>query len=220
MASIIDQIQDELTCTICFNTLNDAMTLECGHHNCCQCVQELIRQSTQNGERYAKCPQCRERIHPSKIKADNTLRNIKSIITQTNQDVLMCEKHLKRMVIFCEDDRVMICWLCGINDHRSHYLRPLQEAADSYKTKLNEFQHQFKQRIDVLNGQILVKRKAIELETSKKQPNSQKIGNAVLEEKKLQEQVDSLTDLSTVVQKKCEEELHVFLQDITDLLAR
>ncbi|KAJ3588222.1 hypothetical protein NHX12_011816 [Muraenolepis orangiensis] len=50
----------------------------------------------------------------------------------------MCEEHEERLKLYCEDDQLPICLVCGMSrDHKTHNVVPINEAFDNYKDKLS-----------------------------------------------------------------------------------
>ncbi|XP_051276491.1 zinc-binding protein A33 [Dicentrarchus labrax] len=50
----------------------------------------------------------------------------------------MCEEHEERLKLYCEDDQLPICLVCGMSrDHKTHNVIPITEAFENYKDKLS-----------------------------------------------------------------------------------
>ncbi|XP_028314679.1 zinc-binding protein A33-like isoform X1 [Gouania willdenowi] len=50
----------------------------------------------------------------------------------------MCEEHEEKLKLYCEDDQLPICLVCGMSrDHKTHNVIPITEAFDIYKDKLS-----------------------------------------------------------------------------------
>uniref|UniRef100_A0A8C0XML0 B box-type domain-containing protein n=1 Tax=Castor canadensis TaxID=51338 RepID=A0A8C0XML0_CASCN len=76
---------------------------------------------TQEGS--PRCSQCQASL------AKNSSRGL------SPQPVPHCQRHLKQMqLLFCEDHGEAICLICRLSqEHRGHWVRPIQEAAIEYK---------------------------------------------------------------------------------------
>ncbi|XP_034037643.1 zinc-binding protein A33-like [Thalassophryne amazonica] len=50
----------------------------------------------------------------------------------------MCEEHEEKLKLYCEDDQLPICLVCGMSrDHKTHNVIPITEAFENYKDKLS-----------------------------------------------------------------------------------
>lgn len=60
MASLSEQVKDELTCSICLHVLKEPIQLSCGHSNCRNCLEQLVqRQIDTDTDPAVECPTCR-----------------------------------------------------------------------------------------------------------------------------------------------------------------
>lgn len=51
----------------------------------------------------------------------------------------MCEEHEEKLKLYCEDDQLPICLVCGMSrDHKTHNVIPINEAFENYKVWLSE----------------------------------------------------------------------------------
>ncbi|KAM4732083.1 zinc-binding protein A33-like isoform 2-T2 [Anableps anableps] len=49
----------------------------------------------------------------------------------------MCEEHEEKLKLYCEDDQLPICLVCGMSrDHKTHNVIPITEAFENYRDKL------------------------------------------------------------------------------------
>nr|XP_046262418.1 zinc-binding protein A33-like [Scatophagus argus] len=50
----------------------------------------------------------------------------------------MCEEHEEKLKLYCEDDQLPICLVCGMSrDHKTHNVIPINEAFENYRDKLS-----------------------------------------------------------------------------------
>nr|XP_061786369.1 zinc-binding protein A33-like isoform X1 [Nerophis lumbriciformis] len=50
----------------------------------------------------------------------------------------VCEEHEEKLKLYCEDDQLPICLVCGMSrDHKTHNVIPINEAFENYKDKLS-----------------------------------------------------------------------------------
>lgn len=48
----------------------------------------------------------------------------------------MCEEHEEKLKLYCEDDQLPICLVCGMSrDHKNHNVIPINEAFENYKVR-------------------------------------------------------------------------------------
>ncbi|XP_060242078.1 tripartite motif-containing protein 43-like [Meriones unguiculatus] len=140
MESDISQaFQESLTCPICLGFLTDPITISCGHSFCraCLCL------SGEDLQIPVDCPMCR---HPSQQKDFRTNVVLKKLVSIARQDILMkylsseehkCVTHKEAKMIFCEENRVLLCQLCSDSQkHKGHRHCPIESAAEGQMEKL------------------------------------------------------------------------------------
>lgn len=50
----------------------------------------------------------------------------------------MCEEHEEKLKLYCEDDQLPICLVCGMSrDHKTHNVIPIIEAFENYKVLIH-----------------------------------------------------------------------------------
>lgn len=48
----------------------------------------------------------------------------------------MCEEHEEKLKLYCEDDQLPICLVCGMSrDHKTHNVIPINEAFENYRVR-------------------------------------------------------------------------------------
>lgn len=54
----------------------------------------------------------------------------------------MCEEHEEKLKLYCEDDQLPICLVCGMSrDHKTHNVIPINEAFENYKVQQQASAH-------------------------------------------------------------------------------
>nr|Q5BN31.1 RecName: Full=Tripartite motif-containing protein 5; AltName: Full=RING-type E3 ubiquitin transferase TRIM5; AltName: Full=TRIM5alpha; AltName: Full=Tripartite motif-containing antiviral factor [Saimiri boliviensis boliviensis]AAX23597.1 tripartite motif containing antiviral factor [Saimiri boliviensis boliviensis] len=143
MASgILGSIKEEVTCPICLELLTEPLSLDCGHSFCQACITANHKESMlHQGER--SCPLCRlpyqsENLRPNRHLASivERLREV-MLRPEERQNVDHCARHGEKLLLFCEQDGNIICWLCERSqEHRGHNTFLVEEVAQKYREKL------------------------------------------------------------------------------------
>nr|Q1ACD6.1 RecName: Full=Tripartite motif-containing protein 5; AltName: Full=RING-type E3 ubiquitin transferase TRIM5; AltName: Full=TRIM5alpha [Symphalangus syndactylus]ABC33740.1 tripartite motif 5 alpha [Symphalangus syndactylus] len=143
MASgILVNVKEEVTCPICLELLTQPLSLDCGHSFCQACLTANHKTSMPDeGER--SCPVCRisyqhKNIQPNRHVANivEKLREVK-LSPEEGQKVDHCARHGEKLLLFCQEDRKVICWLCERSqEHRGHHTFLTEEVAQEYQVKL------------------------------------------------------------------------------------
>ena len=60
MEFLLENLRKHVTCSICFNTLDEPKTIACLHTFCCDCLKEHAQRSQQHGQ--FRSPECQARI--------------------------------------------------------------------------------------------------------------------------------------------------------------
>ncbi|XP_062849715.1 uncharacterized protein LOC134311996 [Trichomycterus rosablanca] len=90
MASTFSVAQNEFSCSVCLDTLNDPVTLLCGHSFCMVCINNCWDREDDKGT--YSCPQCRQTFTPRPAVRKNiilaeVLENLKKTELQAPQPV-------------------------------------------------------------------------------------------------------------------------------------
>uniref|UniRef100_A0A8C8S8U5 RING-type E3 ubiquitin transferase n=1 Tax=Pelusios castaneus TaxID=367368 RepID=A0A8C8S8U5_9SAUR len=219
-----DDLQDEVSCSICLEYLKDPVTIDCGHNFCCMCISDYCERWSTAGA--ALCPQCRAGFLQSTFRPNRQLANIvegfEQLALQTDKEPMekLCEKHGKKLHLFCEDDGEAICLVCDKSrEHRSHTVIPIEEAAQDYKVGLRQFlgpawflplQEKVRARRELIVAEFAKRHQALEEE---KQLLLQRLEEDEEETlRKLQEntaflveQSSSLVQLMSEIEQKCQQ---------------
>ncbi|XP_060619800.2 E3 ubiquitin-protein ligase TRIM58-like [Anolis sagrei] len=143
----IERLQDEVSCSICLEYLRDPVTIDCGHNFCSVCITDHCKRGAGSTTGAALCPQCRAGFLLNNSRPNKQLANIVEGIEQlalrpskgSAGSEALCEKHGKKLRLFCQDDSEPICLVCDKSrEHRMHTVLPIEEAAHDYKIKLQE----------------------------------------------------------------------------------
>uniref|UniRef100_A0A8C5SU10 Uncharacterized protein n=1 Tax=Laticauda laticaudata TaxID=8630 RepID=A0A8C5SU10_LATLA len=174
MASLVDdpveKLQEEVSCSICLEYLREPVTIDCGHNFCQACISDYCKQGAGSTTGAALCPQCRvgfllSNSRPNKQLA-NIVEGIERLARRPSQGLVeaLCEKHGKKLRLFCQDDGESICLVCDKSrEHHMHSVLPIEEAAQDYKMKLQE-------TVDILRKTLA---EATKLEVQEKEKTDQ-----------------------------------------------
>ncbi|XP_069075421.1 E3 ubiquitin-protein ligase TRIM39-like [Pleurodeles waltl] len=141
-AAQLTGLRDEATCSICLEYFTDPVSTDCGHVFCRSC----ITQSWEGRDGNSPCPQCREISPGRSLRPIRQLGNMVEMVKQLHLPPVkppegnLCEKHEEKLRLFCEEDQTLICVVCDRSkEHRSHSVSPIEEAAQEYKVKLQDW---------------------------------------------------------------------------------
>ncbi|XP_032096427.1 tripartite motif-containing protein 5 isoform X1 [Sapajus apella] len=139
---ILVNIKEEVTCPICLELLTEPLSLDCGHSFCQACITANHKKSMPHqGER--SCPSCRisyqsESLRPNRHLA-SIVERLREVVlsTEDGQKVDHCARHGEKLLLFCEQDGNVICWLCERSqEHCGHHTFLAEEVAQKYREKL------------------------------------------------------------------------------------
>ncbi|XP_006752668.1 PREDICTED: tripartite motif-containing protein 5, partial [Myotis davidii] len=143
MASgILMNVKEEVTCPICLELLTEPMSLDCGHTFCQACITAHSREFM-IGRGESSCPVCRSTYQPETMRPNRHVANIVEALRevklspQEEQERDLCVDHGEKLLLFCNEDKKIICWLCERSPgHRGHQIFLVEEIAQKNKEKL------------------------------------------------------------------------------------
>ncbi|KAL1774501.1 tripartite motif-containing protein 30A-like [Sigmodon hispidus] len=143
MASLVlEKIKEEVTCPICLELLKEPVSASCDHSFCRDCIT-LNYESSKDKEEESICPVCRvsyvfENLRPNRHVA-NIVERLTGFKSIPEEEQSVCAQHGEKLLLFCENDMVAICWLCERSqEHHGHQTALIEEVANKYKRKLQE----------------------------------------------------------------------------------
>ncbi|KAM9114936.1 E3 ubiquitin-protein ligase TRIM39-like [Pangshura tecta] len=223
--NLVEKLQDEVSCSICLEYLRDPVTIDCGHNFCCVCITDYCERWEGSTTGVFFCPQCRAGFLQTTFRPNKQLANIvegiEQLALQPDKEPTekLCEKHGKKLRLFCENDGEAICLVCDKSRvHRSHTVIPIEEAAQDYKEKVRA------QR-EVIVAQFAKRRQALEEEQQllmcrlgeEEEETLQKLQENVAF---LVEQSSSLAQLIMEIEQKCQQPAADLLKDVKSTLIR
>ncbi|XP_049636576.1 tripartite motif-containing protein 5-like [Suncus etruscus] len=138
---ILKNIQEEVTCPICLELLSDPLSLDCGHSFCQTCIT-ANSQEVSSAEKNS-CPVCRTTYEPGNMRPNRHLANVASKLREVKlspeieEKKDLCAHHGEKLLLFCKEDWMFICWLCERSqEHRDHHTFLIEEVAKECQEKL------------------------------------------------------------------------------------
>ncbi|XP_033063860.1 tripartite motif-containing protein 5 isoform X2 [Trachypithecus francoisi] len=165
MASgILVNIKEEVTCPICLELLTEPLSLHCGHSFCQACITANHKKSMLYKEGERSCPVCRISYQPENIRPNRHVANIVEklrevkLSPEVGQKVDHCARHGEKLLLFCQEDRKVICWLCERSqEHRGHHTFLMEEVAQEYHIQIDydktNVLADFEQLREILDGE-------------------------------------------------------------------
>nr|XP_010996856.2 LOW QUALITY PROTEIN: E3 ubiquitin-protein ligase TRIM4 [Camelus dromedarius] len=132
-----EDLQEELTCSICLDYFEDPVSIECGHNFCRGC----LHRSLAPGGTPFPCPECRQPSAPAALRPNWALARLtektRGRRRQGPSPQGLCGRHWEPLRLFCEDDQRLVCLVCRESqEHQAHTMAPIDEAFESYREKL------------------------------------------------------------------------------------
>ncbi|XP_062328822.1 E3 ubiquitin-protein ligase TRIM35-like [Osmerus eperlanus] len=138
MASSLSLPEEDLTCPVCHDIFSNPVLLQCGHSFCKACMQEYW---THRESR--ECPVCKKRSSRPEPPCNLALKNLcESFLQERLQRAsagseVLCSLHSEKLKLYCLKDKQPVCVVCQDSKlHFKHKIRPIDEAAQDHKEKL------------------------------------------------------------------------------------
>uniref|UniRef100_A0A672S0R4 Uncharacterized protein n=1 Tax=Sinocyclocheilus grahami TaxID=75366 RepID=A0A672S0R4_SINGR len=286
--SSISLAQDQFSCSICLDLVQDPVVIPCGHTYCMSCITGCWDQDYQKG--VYSCPQCRQTFTPRPVLGKNTMlaevleklkntkrqaahpaqcytgsrdvecdvctgrkhKAIKSCLVCLNsycqnhleqhetffrgkrhnlmdatgrlQDMI-CPQHEKLLEIYCLTDQHCICYLCAMDEHKTHKTVLAAAERAEKQRQLKETQRKFCHKIQERRKQLEELRKAMESHKRSAQTaveDSERIFTELIRsiERNRSEVTQLIRDQEKAAVSLAEEQLKQLEQEIEDLRRR
>ncbi|XP_034379736.1 E3 ubiquitin-protein ligase TRIM31 [Arvicanthis niloticus] len=136
---LASQLQEDVTCPICMEILQEPVTIDCGHNFCLQCISQ-VGETSKN----IQCPLCKlsvskDTFRPNKLLASlaEKIQTMDPADIQPEMEYSRCQRHKEKLHYFCEQDGEFLCVVCrDSKDHKSHNVTLIDEAAQNYKVQI------------------------------------------------------------------------------------
>ncbi|XP_041658324.1 nuclear factor 7, ovary-like [Cheilinus undulatus] len=137
------KLEEDLNCPICLNILKDPVILSCRHRFCRACVENCWKEKEDK-----ECPVCK-RSHSKRWLPQDVSLKIHCEKRQRFSEGL-CSLHREKLKLFCLDHQEPVCVVCRDSEkHSNHRFRPIDEAAEEHKKKLEETLLLLKEKLTV-----------------------------------------------------------------------
>ncbi|XP_069808070.1 E3 ubiquitin-protein ligase TRIM65-like [Dendropsophus ebraccatus] len=161
----MDNLRNDLNCSICLDVFSSPLSLPCGHSFCQQCIHEhLDRQEAAAAAAAApapdaatySCPDCRfpfsERPEPQKnVSLSKVVDDVRALdisgalVPQVREEggpvagaaPPRCPRHRQELSLYCATDCRCICCKCLLTGCRSHELLEIGELSLQRKEELS-----------------------------------------------------------------------------------
>ncbi|XP_033505042.1 E3 ubiquitin-protein ligase TRIM50-like [Epinephelus lanceolatus] len=140
-------LEDQLRCPVCLDVFTEPLMLQCGHSYCRCCVRSM----TMDLLGQLQCPVCRCAVDgdspPPNVSLARIIEALQEVSVSGGAQPESCPQHHNPLSLYCEDERMVICGLCGsIGAHRGHKITPVSSVYSRMKEDISclitEFQHQ------------------------------------------------------------------------------
>ncbi|XP_052011863.1 tripartite motif-containing protein 34A isoform X3 [Apodemus sylvaticus] len=142
-AGLMD-VQKEATCPVCQELLTEPLSLGCGHHVCQACLT-VNKDAVINPRGRSNCPVCGTRFSLETLQANRHLADVIERLGQVklNPDIGkkrdLCVHHGEKLLLFCKEDKKVICWVCERSqEHRGHHTFLREEAVRECQENLQK----------------------------------------------------------------------------------
>ncbi|XP_066564060.1 zinc-binding protein A33 [Amia ocellicauda] len=150
MAARPSEMEEDLSCPVCYDIYKDPVILTCSHSFCKACLEQYW---AQKGSR--ECPVCRRRSSKDSPPINRVLKNLcESFLKERSQrppagSAALCSLHRETLKLFCLEDQELLCVDCLTSrKHKNHKFCPTEEAVldrkEEFKTALKPLQKKLK----------------------------------------------------------------------------
>ncbi|KAM5330200.1 LOW QUALITY PROTEIN: pyrin [Glossophaga mutica] len=129
--------QDEAVCPLCRAQEGDPVGGTCVHNSCSCSIAS--RDPKTLGGCLPSCPRYKASL-PTESSGGLEQQEGLLMACLSPKPLPQCERHMKQaQLLFCEDHGEPICLVCSLSqEHRGHWVRPIEEAALEYKEQIQK----------------------------------------------------------------------------------
>ncbi|KAM9339303.1 E3 ubiquitin-protein ligase TRIM50-like [Symphorus nematophorus] len=173
-------LEDQLRCPVCLDVFTEPLMLQCGHSYCKCCVRSM----TMDVLGQLQCPVCRCPVDgdsPSpNVSLARIIEALQEVSVSGGAQPETCPQHHNPLSLYCEDERTVICGLCGsIGAHRGHKITPVSSVYSHMKVTNHtcELHHWSQEDISCLMTEFQQHKRKLEDQICKLANNKSRITN-------------------------------------------
>ncbi|XP_076832305.1 E3 ubiquitin-protein ligase TRIM50-like [Brachyhypopomus gauderio] len=152
----LETLEEQLRCPVCLEMFSEPLVLGCGHSYCRGCVRSMD-EADASGQ--LQCPVCRCAVDAGSPSPNVVLAHIvdalRDIGAPSHGPPETCGQHHNPLSLYCEEDRALICGLCGsIGGHREHKVTPISSVYSRMKEDISSLMTEFQTQKRKLEEQL------------------------------------------------------------------
>ncbi|XP_044000224.1 E3 ubiquitin-protein ligase TRIM35-like [Gambusia affinis] len=140
--------EEDLCCPVCQDVFKDPVILSCSHSFCKECLKKWWTEKPSR-----ECPVCKTISFIKDPPRNLALRNLCESFSQQREQRAsedLCSLHSEKLKLFCLDHQQPVCLVCRDSEkHTKHRFRPINEAAQEHKKKLQETLEPLKKKLEL-----------------------------------------------------------------------
>ncbi|KAL3975385.1 phosphatidate phosphatase LPIN [Sarotherodon galilaeus] len=241
MAERLGLVENFLSCYVCSETFRDPVSLSCNHNFCSSCLQKFWEQTKNKN-----CPICKRKSSNDRPDVNFTLKEFAdSFAGRQKSGSSETEKREKKLTV-----QRVVCTVCDFPHQQSHKVVPVEEAVSDLKkhlksdlkslqdkrNKYKQVEKTYNEVIQYSKKQLLSTERQIRAEFNKlhqflkeeeesrlaalREEEEQKGRTISREMKMIEEQISSLSDSISAVEKELEKDSVPFLSSYKDTQSR
>nr|XP_048708970.1 E3 ubiquitin-protein ligase TRIM58-like [Caretta caretta] len=155
-ANPVERLKGETLCPICLECFTEPVSIDCGHNFCQVCISRYCEACEEESPcRPVQCPVCKGKFKKDNFRPNwqlaNMLKSILELRAMRGEEWAgpFCQHHQEQLKLFCEEDGKAICVVCRESqEHREHRVAPMEEAAQTYRTKVQQALTQLRKEME------------------------------------------------------------------------
>ncbi|XP_035298207.1 tripartite motif-containing protein 34A isoform X5 [Cricetulus griseus] len=224
MASAVPMnVKEETICPICQELLKEPLSLGCGHNVCQACITMNKKNAVVNSKGKSSCPVCGTRFLFKNLQVNRHLADIVARLrevklnpdTGTKRD--LCIHHGEKLLLFCKEDRKVICRLCmHSREHLDHNTFLREEAVKEYQCQIQNERQRIQTGFNELRRTL---NEEEQRELKRLGEEEQLIEDSLAEaEAELAQQSQLVEELISDLERRCQWSAIELLQDMSGIL--
>ncbi|XP_006631717.3 zinc-binding protein A33-like [Lepisosteus oculatus] len=153
MAARSSGLEEDLSCSMCYDIFKDPVLLTCSHSFCKVCLEQHWKQKGSQ-----ECPACRRRSSRDLPPFNLALKNVcEKFLRERSQrppagSEELCSLHREKLKLFCMTDEEPVCLVCQTSGkHKNHEFCPVEEAVVDCKDDLKAALEPMKKKLEEID---------------------------------------------------------------------